>query len=68
MQTAHAQALEREKVLHAREEAMRAAHAEVLEREKVLRARAEAERDAMLSSTSWRMTAPLRRVVDRFRV
>jgi hypothetical protein len=55
-------------VLHAREEAMRAAHAEVLEREKVLRARAEAERDAMLSSTSWRMTAPLRRVVNRFRV
>jgi len=68
MQAAHAEALEREKVLRAREEVMQAAHAQALERENMLRAQAEAERDAVLSSTSWRMTAPLRRVVDRFRV
>jgi len=68
MQASHAEALEREKVLHAREEAMRTAHAQALEREQMLRAQAEAERDAVLSSTSWRITAPLRRVVNRFRV
>jgi hypothetical protein len=68
MQAAHAEALEREKVLRAREEVMQAAHAQALERENMLRAQAEAERDAVLSSTSWRITAPLRRVVNRFRV
>jgi hypothetical protein len=47
---------------------MQTAHAEALERENMLRAQAEAERDAVMSSTSWRITAQLRRVVNRFRV
>jgi hypothetical protein len=38
-----------------------------LERERTLRAEAESERNAMLSSTSWRITAPLRRAVDWLR-
>jgi hypothetical protein len=36
-------------------------------RERALRAQAESERDALLSSTSWRMTAPLRQLIDRIR-
>lgn len=49
-----------------KERLLRAAH-EALERERALRAQAESERDALLSSTSWRMTAPLRLVIDRIR-
>jgi glycosyltransferase involved in cell wall biosynthesis len=49
-----------------KERLLRATHA-ALERERALRAQAESERDALLSSTSWRMTAPLRQVIDRIR-
>jgi hypothetical protein len=42
-------------------------YAEALKREQTLRTQAEAERDAVLSSTGWRIAAPLRRVVDRVR-
>jgi hypothetical protein len=49
-----------------KERLRRAAHA-ALERERALRAQAESERDALLSSTSWRMTAPLRQLIDRIR-
>ncbi len=49
-----------------KERLLRAAH-EALERERALRVQAESERDALLSSTSWRMTAPLRQVIDRIR-
>jgi hypothetical protein len=44
-----------------------AAHEAVLAREQTLRAQAESERNAVLSSRSWRMTAPLRRAVERLR-
>ena len=40
------------------------AHEAALTRERTLRAEAESERNAMLSSTFWRMTAPMRRAVN----
>ena len=47
--------------------AMIAAFEAMLSREQTERLRAEAERDAILASSSWRMTGPLRRLVDRLR-
>src|SRR5947207_11173629 len=47
--------------------AMIAAFEAMLSREQTLPVRAEAERDAILASSSWRMTGPLRRLVDRLR-
>ena len=38
-----------------------------LERERMLRVQVESARDAMLSSTCWRITAPFRQAVDRIR-
>jgi glycosyltransferase involved in cell wall biosynthesis len=38
-----------------------------LQQEAALRARAEAERDAVLTSISWRITAPLRHAAERIR-
>jgi hypothetical protein len=68
IQAAHAEELQRIQAAHAEQlQRIQAAHAEALELEKIQRARADAERDAVLSSTSWRITALLRRVVDRFR-
>ena len=43
------------------------AHEAALTRERTLRAEAESERNAMLSSTFWRMTAPMRRAVNWLR-
>src|SRR5262249_11444981 len=45
----------------------RTTHEAALVRERTLRATAESERDAVLASTTWRITAPLRRAVDRLR-
>src|SRR6266508_4064744 len=44
-----------------------AANEAALARERRLRAKAESERDAVLSSTFWWFTAPLRQAVDRLR-
>ena len=65
---------EAEQVRRARAEAereaeqMRRAKAEAeRQAEQMLRAQAEAERDAILQSTSWRLTAPVRATIDLFR-
>ena len=46
---------------------MIAAFEAMLSREQTQRLRAEAERDALLASSSWRMTGPLRWLVHRLR-
>jgi hypothetical protein len=74
MRTVAEAKLEHERTLRAvaegeleQERTLRALAESELEHERILRAVAEGERDAMRSSTSWQMTASLRRTIDLIR-